>query len=47
LINNNWISNMIRKWLLHQIDWAMETWAQDWMYTMWADLERLTKEWKI
>lgn len=47
LINNTWVSNMIRKWLLHQIDWAIETWAASWMYTMEMNLEKLKKEGKI
>jgi twitching motility protein PilT len=47
LVNNTSIANMIRKWLLHQIDWAIETWASDWMYTMNMYLEKLKKEGKI
>lgn len=47
LVNNTNISNMIRKWTIHQIDWAMETWMNDWMHTMEHSLEKLTKEWKI
>jgi twitching motility protein PilT len=47
LVNNTWVANMIRKWLLHQIDWAIETWAADWMYTMNMNLEKLREEGKI
>jgi twitching motility protein PilT len=47
LVNNTWVSNMIRKRLLHQIDWAIETWAASWMYTMEMNLEKLKKEWKL
>jgi twitching motility protein PilT len=47
LVNNTWIANMIRKWLLHQIDWAIETGAAFWMYTMDMCLEKLKKEGKI
>ncbi len=41
LVNNMSISNMIRKWVLHQIQWAIETWNSDWMYTMDSSLEKL------
>lgn len=47
LVNNIWISNMIRKWVLHQIDWAMETWMADWMYTMKSSIEKLQAKWLI
>lgn len=47
LVNNTWIANMIRKDLNHQIQWAMETWASDWMYTMEKSLEELKKQWII
>lgn len=47
LVNNTWIANMIRKNVLHQIQWAIETWNADWMYTMEMTLERLKEEWKI
>lgn len=47
LINNTGISNMIRKWVLHQIDWAIETWAGDGMYTMKSCLEKLEEKWII
>lgn len=41
LVNNTWIQNMIRKGNTHQIDWAIETWAQEWMITMNKFLEYL------
>jgi twitching motility protein PilT len=47
LVNNTWIANMIRKDSNHLIQWAMETWAQDWMYTMDKSLEHLTNKWII
>lgn len=47
LVNNIWISNMIRKWVLHQIDWAVETWMMDWMYTMKSSIEKLQEKWLI
>lgn len=47
LVNNTAIANMIRKNVLHQIQWAIETWASDWMYTMTMSLEKLRKDWKI
>ncbi len=47
LVNNTWISNMIRKWVLHQIDWAMETWMADGMYTMKSSIEKLQAKWII
>lgn len=47
LVNNTGVSNMIRKWVLHQIEWAMETWAADWMYTMEANLEKLREKGSI
>lgn len=47
LVNNTWISNMIRKWVLHQIDWAIETWMSDGMYTMKMSLDKLKDAWKI
>ncbi len=44
LVNNTSISNMIRKWEIHQIKGAIETWWKDyWMYTMDKCLERLKK----
>lgn len=43
LVNNTSISNMIRKWTVHQIDWAIETWVEDGMYTMEHNLEVLRK----
>jgi twitching motility protein PilT len=47
LVNNTWIANMIRKDSNHLIQGAMETWAQDWMYTMDKSLEHLTNKWII
>lgn len=47
LVNNTSISNMIRKWLIHQIDSSIETWAEDWMYTMKACLTNLKNKWLI
>lgn len=47
LVNNTWIANMIRKDSNHLIQWAMETWAADWMYTMEKSLEHLTNKWII
>jgi len=47
LVNNTSIKNMIRKWALHQIDWAIETGKADWMYTMQSNLEELREKWLI
>lgn len=47
LVNNTTISNMIRKWLNHQIDWVIETWKEDWMITMKKSLEELLTNWVI
>lgn len=47
LVNNSSISNMIRKGVVHQIDWVIETWAMDWMYTMKSSVEKLKSEWII
>lgn len=47
LVNNTAISNMIRKWLNHQIDWAIETWKEDWMIKMEKSLEELFSKWLI
>ena len=44
LVNNIWISNMIRKWVLHQIDWSIETWMVDWMHTMKSSIEKLQEK---
>jgi len=41
LVNNTSISNMIRKWLTHQINWAIETGASDWMFPMKKSLDKL------
>lgn len=47
LVNNTTIQNMIRKWLVHQIKWAIETWAWDWMMTMEQCLKNLQEAWTI
>ena len=47
LVNNSSISNMIRKWDIHQIPGALETGWKDWMYTMQHNLERLREAWLI
>lgn len=47
LVNNSWIANMIRKWDIHQIPWALETGAKDGMYTMEHNLEKLREAWFI
>lgn len=47
LINNTGVSNMIRKWIVHQINWAIETWSSDWMYTMSSCLLNLKNKWII
>lgn len=41
LVNTTSIANMIRKWALHQINSAVETWAQEGMITMNKYLEIL------
>jgi len=41
LVNSISVSNMIRKWLTHQINWAIETWASEWMFPMKKSLEKL------
>jgi len=41
LRNTTWISNIIRKWDIHQIDWVIETGSQFWMITMKKSLENL------
>lgn len=47
LVNNTWIANMIRKDSNHLIQWAMETWASDWMYTMSKSIDYLKNKWII
>lgn len=47
LVNNTWISNMIRKWVIHQIDSSIETWKWDWMYTMKSCVADLKEKWII
>ena len=41
LVNTTSVSNMIRKDTPHLIQWAIETWAADWMVTMKRSLENL------
>jgi twitching motility protein PilT len=43
LVNNTNIANMIRKWITHQIDWAIETWRSYWMLPMKKSLDNLLK----
>lgn len=47
LVNNSAISNMIRKWDIHQIPWALETGWNYGMYTMEKNLEKLKENWII
>ena len=47
LVNNTGIANMIRKDSNHLIQWAMETWAADWMYTMEKSIDYLSNKWII
>lgn len=47
LVNNSNVANMIRKWLVHQINSAIETWIDDWMITMEKSLEKLINNWII
>ncbi len=47
LVNNSTISNMVRKWVTHQINSAIETWGSDWMYTMKTCLSNLKNKWII
>ena len=47
LVNNTSISNLIRKWDTHQINWVIETSAWEWMINMRRTLEKLYEEWKI
>ncbi len=41
LVNSTSVSNMIRKWLTHQIDWVIETSRAEWMVPMKKSLEKL------
>jgi len=41
LVNTTSVSNTIRRWLTHQLDWIMETSAWEWMVTMKKTLEIL------
>lgn len=47
LVNNTSISNMIRKWITHQIDWVIETSKEEWMVSMKKSLEVLFDLWEI
>lgn len=47
LVNTTSIANMIRKGTIHQINSAIETWAQDGMITMNKYLEYLYNKWII
>lgn len=47
LVNNSWISNMIRKWDIHQIPGALETGLKDGMYTMEYNLNKLKESWLV
>lgn len=47
LVNTTNVANMIRKWVIHQINSAIETWTEDWMITMEKSLENLTNKWLI
>jgi len=47
LVNNTSIANMIRKWVLHQIDGVIETWSADGMHTMKSSLDKLKEQWLI
>lgn len=44
MINNKWISNLIRKWLVHQIDSSIETGRWEWMLPMSDSLDHLLKD---
>jgi twitching motility protein PilT len=47
MVNNTSISNLIRKWDVHQINSVIETWWNEWMINMRRTLEKLFEEWKI
>lgn len=47
MVNNTSIANMIRKWVVHQIDTAIETWWEDGMITMKKSLLNLQEKWLI
>ena len=47
MVNNTSISNLIRKWQVHQINWVIETWAKEWMINMRRTLEKLYESGKI
>lgn len=47
LVNNVWVSNIIRKGDIHQLDWMIETSFQDGMITMKKSLDILLEKWII
>ena len=44
MVVNKWISNLIRKWLLHQVNSAIETWRWAWMLPMKDCLNQLLED---
>ena len=47
MVNNTSISNLIRKWNVHQINSVIETSLEDWMINMRRTLEKLYEKWNI
>jgi len=47
MINTKAVSNLIRKWDIHQLDWVIETSFSEWMITMKKTLEKIKNEWSI
>ena len=47
MVNTTSISNIIRKWEVHQINSVIETSARDWMINMRRTLEILFEKWRI
>lgn len=47
LLNNVWVSNVIRKWETHKIDSIIETSKWDWMVQMKDSLKELLDKWLI
>jgi twitching motility protein PilT len=47
LLNNVWVSNVIRKWETHKIDSIIETSKSDWMVQMKDSLSKLFQKWLI
>lgn len=43
----SWIKNLIRTWVLNQIQWNIETWARQWMINMKKFADNLRDEWII